>query len=199
MGLFPIILASLLVPRRDGEHSGAPEDLEMGQRRQEPTTNSIHDSDPQDSDEDEPEDPSTPERRVTFGGPSEEDPPPSEDTDEKPGLLSRLKTIVFPSDDENQPRSCYRLLPIISGLVIPFSILLEIPSLTDSWYVRTDGNAVVESRRKPPLLTAGLAISMGFALVANGSLICRYLEKGTVLKTTLITIGSLTIHGNVFI
>lgn len=215
MGLLPIILASMLTSRRGGEHSSDPEDPEKAQRRQEPTTNgdgdddeqetrdieddneSSHDSDPQDTDEDEPEEPSPPERRVTFGGPSEEDNPPSEDTDGKPGLLSRLKAIVFPSEDENESRSNYRLLPIISGLVIPFSILLEIPSLTDSWYIRTDAGAVVESRRKPALLEAGLAISMFFAIVANGSLICRFLEKGSVLTTTLTTIASLTIHGNV--
>jgi potassium channel subfamily K len=111
-------------------------------------------------------------------------------------ILARLKAIVFPPHGEDKALSNYRILPIISGLIIPFSILLEIPGLTDSWYIRTDGNVIVETRPNSSLLDVGLAFSMFFAVVANVSLICRFLEKGPVLVTTLITIFSLTIHGN---
>ena len=222
MGLLgTILLASLLTSRRDGERSGDLEDPEKAQRQVEPTgdndsdeneqqfrdpgTNghiedgneSIHDSEPQDIDEDEPEEPSAPGRRVTFGSPSGEDSPSSEKSSAKRGYLARLKAIVFPPQGEDKALSNYRILPIISGLVIPFSILLEIPGLISSWYIRTDGNVVVETRRNPPLLEIALAFSIFFAAVANVSLICRFLEKGPVLVTTLITIASLTIHGNV--
>jgi len=225
MGLLAIVLASLLISRRDGERPGDLEDLEKASREvgltgdddnddneqqgRGPSPNgptgdgggSIHDSDPQDVDEDEPEESQQPGRRVTFGGTSGEPSPPPEESDAKPGFFRRVKAIVFPpqDSDEDKPLPNYRILPIISGLVIPFSILLEIPGLTNSWYIRTDANVVVETRPNPALLDVGLAISMAFAVVANISLILRFLEKGPVFVTTLVTIASLTIHGNVLL
>lgn len=221
MGLFGIILASFLVARH-GERRGSMDDLEKARQQGEPTAGdddddeeneqqirspgtSGHidddgepnqDSDAQGADEDEPEGTPTPERRVTFGGPSGENTPPPEKGSAKPGRLARLKALVFPPQDEDKHLTNYRVLPVISGLVIPFSILLEIPGLISGWYIRTDANVIVETRRNPPLLEAGLAISMFFAVVANVSLICRFLEKGTVLITTLITIVALSVHGN---
>jgi potassium channel subfamily K len=221
MGLFSaIIFASFLTFRGGGEPSDNLEDLEKARRQVEHTgdndsdeneqqsrgpepnghieddNESIHDSGSQDVDEDEPEEPPSPGRRVTFDGPSGEDSPPSEKGSSKRGYLARLKAIVFPPHGEDKALSNYRILPIISGLIIPFSILLEIPGIISSWYIRTDGNIIVETRRNSSLLEIGLAFSMFFAVVANVSLICRFLEKGPVLVTTLITIFSLTIHGN---
>ena len=224
MGLFSIFLASLLVPHRNWRRSGDPEDPEKArsegefaedddddddeneEQRHAPGTNghveddddrSVHDSDPQDEGEDEPEEPQQPERRVTFGSPSGGCNTPSEKDDAKPGRFARLKAVIFPPRDEDKPLSGsnHRVLPIISGLIIPFSILLEIPGLTDNWYIRTDGNVVVETKPNPPILDIGLGFSMFFALVANISLICRFLDKGPILVTTLISIVSLTIHG----
>ncbi|KAF9652571.1 hypothetical protein BDM02DRAFT_2784109 [Thelephora ganbajun] len=217
MGLFSIIIASSLASRREGECWSDPEDPEKGRRETELAVSggdddeqqnrgpgpkrrvkddneSVDDSDPKDVDEDEPEEPSPPGRRVTFGSPSGGSGPPSEKGDTKPRLLNRLKAFIFPPRDEGKPLSNYRFLPIMSGLVIPFSILLEIPSLTDSWRIRTHGNVTIQTQPKPPLLDVGLAISMFSALVANISLICRFMERGPVLVTTLITIASLTIH-----
>ena len=222
MGLLnTILLASLLTARRGGEGPSDLEDPEKAQRQVEPTEDddgneseqqfrgpepnghigdddeSIHDSEPQDADEDEPEASSTPGRRVTFGSLSGgEDSPPSEKGGAKRGYLARIKAIVLPPKGEDKALNNYRILPIISGLVIPFSILLEIPGLISPWYIRTDGNVVVETRSNPPLLEIGLALSISFAVVANLSLICRFLEKGPVLVTTLVTIGSLSIHGS---
>lgn len=211
MGILPIILASLTVSRRDGERSRDLEDLEKArgrtesagdddneddERNLEDDNESIHDPDPQDADEDEAEERPTPRRQVTFGNPSGESGPPSEKGDAKPSLLARLKAFAFPPRGK-ETLANHRVLPIISGLVIPFCILLEIPGLTDSWYIRTDGNVVVETVQNPPILKAGLGISMFFAVLANISLICRFLEKGPVLATTLTTIASLTIHGDV--
>ena len=215
MGLLStVIFASLFTSRRGGERSGDLEDPEKAQRQVEHTEDndsgenepddhiddgneSTHDSNWQDVDEDEPEEPSASGRRVTFGSPSGQDNSPSENGGAKRGYLARLKAIIFPPQGEDKALSNYRILPIISGLVIPFSILLEIPGLISPWYIRTDGNVVVETRSNPPLLEIGLAFSMFFAVVANLSLICRFLEKGPVLVTTLITIASLTTHGNV--
>lgn len=201
MGLFPILLASFLIPRREGESSPDPDN---DSQRQTPDLESkivddgapIEDSAPQSDDEDEPGEPSPPAHRVTFlpisaAGSSQS----LEKAPAKPGLLTRLKSIIYPPQDEDKPLSHYRTLPVVCGLVIPFSILLDIPGLTESWYIRTDQDVVVESRNNPPGFDAMLAISMIFAVVANVSLICRFLEKGPVLATTLITMGSLTIHG----
>lgn len=222
MGLFSIFLASLLVPHRASKPSDDLEDLEKArqeeefagdedddedeQRRHDPGANdltgdddeSVHDSDPQDNDEDEPEETPRAERRVTFGGHPEESRESSEKDDAKPGIFARLKAVVFPSHDDDKPLSAsnHRVLPILSGLIIPFSILLEIPGLTDNWYIRTDGNVVVETKPNPVILDVGLGFSMFFALVANISLICRFLDKGPVLVTTLISVTSLTVHGN---
>ena len=217
MGLFSIFLASLLVPHRDGQRSQDLEDPERARRAVEPHAEdeekrgrdsapdddtadddgSIQVPDQQDAIQDERDEPPPPARRVTFGATlSGESSPPEKDST-KPGLFSRLNAFVFPPHEENEPLSNHRILPVISGLVIPFSILLEIPGLTDSWYVRTDGNVIVESLPNPASLDVLLAISMFFAVAANVSLICRFLEKGTVLTMTLITIASLTIHGNV--
>lgn len=222
MGLFSIFLASLLVPHRDGAGSRDPEDPEKVRREaelaedednddgeqqsrdsrpndcDEEGNESVHDSDPQDEGEDEPEESPSPGRQVTFGSPSGESGPPSEKDDVKPGFFSRVKAFLFPPPEEDKPLSMpnYRTLPIITGLIIPFSILLEIPGLTDDWYIRTDANVVVETRPNPTLLDIALGVSMFFALVANISLICRFLDKGSVFITTLISIASLTVHGN---
>jgi hypothetical protein len=40
-----------------------------------------------------------------------------------------------------------------------------------------------------------LTTSIFFAVMANVSLICRFLERGPVLVTTLIAMASLTVHG----
>jgi len=214
MGLFAIILTSLLIPHRQGERSGDLEDAEKAHQEVGPAVDDSEQQsrdleskdditdynegpDPQEAGEDESDsEPSQPGRRVTFGTPSGGSGPPPKKTPAKPGVLARLKTIILPPQEKNKPLSSHRTLPVISGLVIPFSILLEIPGLTDSWYLRTYGNVVVETRPNPVSFDVLLAMSMLFAVLANLSLICRFLEKGPVLVTTLITIASLTIHGN---
>lgn len=40
----------------------------------------------------------------------------------------------------------HRILPIISGLLCPFSVLLEIPGLTEKWLVETDGFTVFDTQ-----------------------------------------------------
>lgn len=209
MGLLPVALASFLIPRTEGRRSGVPggayrdatmnddeeqsPDLESGVADGEEPT---QEPDSQSAEEDEPDEQSPPGHRVTFGTLSGSSDPSLEKPPAKPGLWPRLKAIVFPPQDEDKPLSHHRILPVVSGLVIPFSILLEIPGLTERWYIRTDGDVVVESRPNPASFDAMLAISMIFGVLANIALICRFLEKGPVLATTLITMAFLTIHGN---
>ena len=220
MVLPTVVLASFLIPR-ESEHSGVFEDpwktsLEVdsaGNDYDHDVERQSHDIGPNGdatddpefirdvvpqgagAGEEEPARPFPPGLRAAFGasstGPSS---PPQAPV--KRGLFAGLRSIIFPPQDENKPPSTYRTLPVIAGLVIPFSILLEISGLTDNWYTPTSRSDAGETRNSPIGLDAMLAISMFFAVVANVSLICRFLEKGPVLATTLVTVTSLTIHGN---
>jgi potassium channel subfamily K len=87
----------------------------------------------------------------------------------------------------------YRWTPILSGLLQPFSILLEIPGLTEHWYVRTVDNVPVVYQSNPVILDVGLAVSMGCAVIANIALISRFMER-RVFASTIITIVMLTCH-----
>ena len=92
----------------------------------------------------------------------------------------------------------YRGLPIISGILIPFSILLSIPSLTDRWYIRTDANNVtLETRPNSLLLTLGMGFSMACGVLASICLIIRFAER-KVLMMTWLCILFLTLHGECY-
>ena len=90
-----------------------------------------------------------------------------------------------------------RLTPILSGVIIPFSILLAIPGLTEHWYIRTFDNQTIEIRKNPVILDVGLAISMASALIATVAVIVRFFEK-RVKTMTIIAIAMLTIHGTLY-
>ncbi|GAA5932762.1 hypothetical protein JCM10213_006324 [Rhodosporidiobolus nylandii] len=86
-----------------------------------------------------------------------------------------------------------RLLPIISGLACPFSVLLDIPGLTEQWYVRTENDIVVERQHNPAWLDASLAVSLALGLIANLALIWRFLEHRPK-SCTWVSMVSLTLH-----
>jgi len=112
-----------------------------------------------------------------------------------PKWLVKIKEALFCShreDDHTLPN--YRRTPIISGSLIPFSILLEIPGLTQPWYVRTYGNQTVEARKDPPLVYISISISLALAVLANVALIYRFLGRH-VKRNTIICIAALTVHG----
>jgi len=89
----------------------------------------------------------------------------------------------------------YRILPIFSGIVVPFSILLSIPSLTGHWYIRTGPDEkTIETQPNPRLLDVAMAISMTCALVACACLVARFAERKVKLMT-LLCIIFLTVHG----
>jgi potassium channel subfamily K, other eukaryote len=114
---------------------------------------------------------------------------------DKPKWFQKVKNFIFPPrEDIDSFIPNYRHTPIISGLLVPFSILLEIPGLTEHWYIRTDNNQIVESRANPVLLDVGLGISLACAVIANMCLITRFLEK-RVKTMTILCAGFLTIHG----
>ncbi|KAJ7753828.1 hypothetical protein B0H16DRAFT_1544072 [Mycena metata] len=113
-----------------------------------------------------------------------------------PAWWTRLREVLNPKTTQQDLESYipnYRYTPILSGIVIPFSILLEIPGLTEHWYIRTVDNKIVENVPNPTILNVGLGLSMACALAANICLVVRFLEK----KVKLMTIGCivfLTIH-----
>ncbi|KAJ7154605.1 hypothetical protein C8R46DRAFT_1117876 [Mycena filopes] len=113
-----------------------------------------------------------------------------------PAWWTKLKALLNPKTTHQDLEAYlpnYRYTPILSGIVIPFSILLEIPGLTEHWYIRTVENITVENVPNPRILNVGLGLSMACALAANICLVVRFLEK----KVKLMTIGCivfLTIH-----
>lgn len=114
---------------------------------------------------------------------------------DQPTWFQKAKYFVFPpKEDIESFTPNYRYIPIISGLLIPFSILLEIPGLTQHWYVRTEDNQVIQKQVNPALLVVGLAISLACAIIANLCLIIRFLEK-RVKTMTILCVAFLTLHG----
>ena len=93
------------------------------------------------------------------------------------------------------PAKTYRILPIFSGLMIPFSIMLSIPSLTGQWYIRTEDNVTTEIRPNPILLNVAMGFSMACAVLANAFLVIRFAERSVKLMT-LASIGFLTLQGS---
>ncbi|KEP48325.1 ion channel protein [Rhizoctonia solani 123E] len=113
-----------------------------------------------------------------------------------PAIWTRIKDYLWGQEDEESRREYtpnFRWTPILSGVIIPFAILLEIPGLTEHWYIRTVANKTVETQENPKILDAGLAISMASAVVANVALITRFLER-RVRLSTCVAIGGLVVH-----
>lgn len=107
--------------------------------------------------------------------------------------LERLKHPTTDHDDTTMVEPKYRWTPVISGIVIPFSILLEIPGLTEPWYVRIVNNVPVEYQNNSTLLEVALGISMFFGLCANVAIIVRFMEK-KVYWSTIAAIICITSH-----
>ncbi|QRW10440.1 ion channel protein [Ceratobasidium sp. AG-Ba] len=111
-------------------------------------------------------------------------------------LWRRMRDYLWGQEDEESRGEYipnYRWTPILSGVIIPFAILLEIPGLTEHWYIRTVANKTVETQENPKILDAGLAISMASAVLANIALIFRFLER-RVRLATWVAICGLVVH-----
>lgn len=120
---------------------------------------------------------------------------------EPPAWFLKFKNFIHPKTSVQDIDSYvpnYRYTPIISGIVIPFSILLEIPGLTERWYIRTENNQTIEVRKNTLILDVGLALSMACALAANICLVLRFLEI-KIKPMTLYCVLLLTIHGKGFL
>jgi potassium channel subfamily K len=119
------------------------------------------------------------------------------------------------TDDEPEhatPKLHFRYAPLLAGVLIPFSILLEIPGVTERWcvrhpryymklstefparYVKTYGDNVIGTRPNPLILDIGLGFSMASAILANVALIARFLNW-RIRLTTLVCIVLLSFHG----
>ena len=100
-----------------------------------------------------------------------------------------------PAFDRSDTAKTYRMLPIFSGLMIPFSIMLSIPSLTGHWYIRTEDNITTEIRPNPIVLDVAMGFSMACGVLASAFLVVRFAERCVKLMT-LASIGFLTLHGS---
>ncbi|KZP17478.1 voltage-gated potassium channel [Athelia psychrophila] len=108
--------------------------------------------------------------------------------------LRKVSYFIFPpKEDVSSFVPNYRTGPIFSGIIIPFSILLEVPGLTDHWYVRTEENKTVEYRPNPLILDVGLSVSLACALIANVCLVMRFMEH-RIKTMTISCVIALTIH-----
>ncbi|KAG2340994.1 voltage-gated potassium channel [Suillus weaverae] len=147
-----------------------------------------------DVDEDEDEDGSPPDESVSGPQTDSLQLPSLHSPDKRPSLFARAKTFMFPpSSDDLSYAPNYRCIPLITGIVIPFSILLEIPGLTGHWYIRTENYNTVQTRPNPVLLDIGLTFSMTCAVLANICIVLRFLEK-RVMTMTILCIVFLSIH-----
>jgi len=109
-----------------------------------------------------------------------------------------LQPLQENAEDVNLSRS-YRILPIFSGIMIPFSTMLLIPSLTGHWYIRTGArNVVVQVQSNPLLLQLAMGISMGCGVIASACLVVRFAERNVKLMTHLCIIF-LSLHGWLFL
>ncbi|CAO1627260.1 unnamed protein product [Parajaminaea phylloscopi] len=86
----------------------------------------------------------------------------------------------------------YRRTPILSGILAPFSIMLEVPGLTTKWYVRQGAEGGY--RPNPALLEVGLAISMASAVLANVFLLFRFTSLLPPRKATASAMLCLIVH-----
>ncbi|KIO33726.1 hypothetical protein M407DRAFT_17341 [Tulasnella calospora MUT 4182] len=112
--------------------------------------------------------------------------------------LKKTKDFIFQTDpagdkEGNEFIPNYRYMPILSGVLSPFAILLEIPGLTEHWYIRTENHQVVEVRKNPAIVMIAMSVSMACGLIANLALIARFLERRVKLNTWLAMIV-LVIH-----
>ncbi|KAL0957982.1 hypothetical protein HGRIS_000159 [Hohenbuehelia grisea] len=122
--------------------------------------------------------------------------PPPTPSKSPPSWFLQVKEFLNPAQPHQDLDSYiphYRYTPILSGVVIPFAMLLEIPGLTEHWYIRTLENKIVETQENSVLLDLGMAFSMAFGLLANICLVTRFLER-RVKTMTVACILFLTMH-----
>jgi potassium channel subfamily K, other eukaryote len=133
-----------------------------------------------------------PERTMTAEEKSRRDRP-----DRQERWYQRFWRFLCPETSEKDIENYipnYRITPIVSGIVIPFSILLEIPGLTDRWYIKTEGKDTVDTKPNPVILDVGLGFSIVCAVFASAALITRFLGHRVKLST-IVCVVFLTIHG----
>ncbi|CDW97090.1 hypothetical protein [Sporisorium scitamineum] len=110
-----------------------------------------------------------------------------------PPFVSAQNQHAHPSSSSHAWR--VRKTPIFSGLLAPFSIVLEVPGLTSKWYAKIDENGIVERFiDNPPILTVGLAISLAAAVVGNASIILRFLEILRPRQSIVLAMVGFVLH-----
>ncbi|KAF8122573.1 hypothetical protein EV363DRAFT_1274492 [Boletus edulis] len=114
-------------------------------------------------------------------------------------IFSRILSTIFPSPNNEEEIHAYiphyRVLPILSGTIIPFCILLDIPGLTADWYARPSGSTTA-AKYNPPLLEVGIALGLVCAVLANMCLVVRFLERRIKTMTILCAVF-LSIHDTI--
>lgn len=137
---------------------------------------------------------------LTTHGPDEVFMTHNNDSTYENGAQRRTDNPEIPNDFiPDSETSHVRLLPLVSSIFVPFSILLEVPGLTEYWYIRTnDEHKIVEFQANPIFLRAILGVSITCAIVTNVCLLVRLFEKA-VRRMTISCILALTAHGTCFL
>ncbi|PWN47971.1 voltage-gated potassium channel, partial [Violaceomyces palustris] len=94
----------------------------------------------------------------------------------------------------------YRRTPIFSGVIAPFSIMLEVPGFTSPWYVKSGSEYEPASyRQNTRILNIGLGFSMAAAILANVAIICRFTELVKPRVSTAVAIFCFGVHDVIII
>ncbi|CAE6452414.1 unnamed protein product [Rhizoctonia solani] len=107
-------------------------------------------------------------------------------------IWTHIKDYLWGEEDEASRGEYipnFRWTPILSGIIIPFAILLEIPGLTEHWYIRTIGNKTVETQENSK---SGYSAVLSYQY--NLQFWMRDSPSQWVRLATFIAIGGLIIH-----
>jgi hypothetical protein len=107
-----------------------------------------------------------------------------------------LPTAPGPACNTDQSHT-FRILPIIAGILIPLSVLLSIPSLTNNWHVQTNGDVTLEARPRTLHHIVAMSLSMACGVLANICLVLRFAER-SIKMMTLLCIVLLSMNGSCF-
>ncbi|TFK20395.1 voltage-gated potassium channel [Coprinopsis marcescibilis] len=115
-------------------------------------------------------------------------------SDRNRGQETSEKQPSLPTTTSPRNPDDYRVLPIFSGVVIPFCVLLAVPSVTGDWYIKTDGKGnITETQPNPTWLTVMTSVGLACAVIANACLVVRFAERRPKLMT-ILSVGFLSIH-----
>ncbi|KAG9024722.1 hypothetical protein FRB95_011146 [Tulasnella sp. JGI-2019a] len=84
-----------------------------------------------------------------------------------------IRSFLYPKQWKSHIRDFARTAPMIAAVLAPFSVLFDIPSVTERWYIK---NGLPQPDPKVNLILSSIALAFG--IVANLLLIFRFSSTG---------------------